>query len=85
MKRTMTGQKSPAAAAICDCAPAALDPRVYYVWSRGDEKLRVEGVTQIHVTEDGLVLERGGEETLVVPLRDVFMVTCQVCSPPPLN
>ncbi len=70
---------------ICQCAPETLKPRVYFVWSDNDDKERVEGVCDVYVTHEDVVLDRVGQKPAVFPLRKVFMVTCEICSPPPCN
>lgn len=67
---------------ICVCRP--LDgTKTYYVWRISQERMKVEGVAELYVTDDEIVLEKASHETLVLPRADVFMVTCDLCSPPP--
>jgi hypothetical protein len=69
---------------ICNCEPSS-QTRTYYVWLIDNRKQRVLGVTELDVTTSEVLLRTRSDETVVVPRRDVFMVTCDICSPPPCS
>jgi hypothetical protein len=80
----MTAMSQDTRQQICTCDPAA-ETRTYYVWLLTSEKRKVSDVVRLCVTRDQIVLEKHSHEAVVVPRYDVFMVTCDVCSPPPCN
>jgi len=71
---------------VCTCDPVDGNARTYYVWfCTTDKKQVIDGVDEVYVTDDGVYFEKRSHETVSVPRRDVFMVTCEVCSPPPCS
>lgn len=71
--------------AVCRCEPEKVGARDYFVWSDGDDKTFVDGVTDIYLTEAEVVLERKGRPSSVFRRDHVYMVTCESCSPPPVG
>ena len=69
---------------ICNCEEPA-ETKTYYIWLMTNEKQKVSEVCELYVTNDQVVLEKRSHETVIVPRKDVFMVTCDICSPPPCN
>jgi hypothetical protein len=80
----MTAMSQETRQQICTCDPLT-ETKTYYVWLLTNEKQMVSDVVELYVTTDELVLEKHSHETVIVPRHDVFMVTCDVCSPPPCN
>jgi hypothetical protein len=71
---------------VCTCDPTGGNTKTYYVWSCStDEKQVIEAVDEVYVTDERVCFEKRSHETVSVPLADVFMVTCEICSPPPCS
>ncbi len=69
---------------VCCCDPADGSAKTYYVWSSlSDEKQRVTEVAEVYVTQSDIVFETCSHQTVRVPRSETFMVTCELCSPPP--
>jgi len=69
---------------VCGCNPVDGNTKTYYVWSStSNEKQRVTEVAEVYVTHDDIVFEKGTHQTVRVPRDETFMVTCELCSPPP--
>lgn len=69
---------------VCGCDPIDGDKKTYYVWSSvSNEKQKVTEVAEVYVTHDEIVFEKHSHQTVRIPRNETFMVTCEVCSPPP--
>jgi hypothetical protein len=72
--------------AVCTCDPIDGNVKTYYVWlCSSEQKQVVDRVDEVYVTADRVYFEKRSHETVSVPLADVFMVTCEICSPPPCS
>lgn len=71
---------------VCTCEPVGATSKTYYVWScSSDDKQKIQDVVEVYVTKEAVVFEKASRETVFVPRDDVFMVTCEICSPPPCS
>jgi hypothetical protein len=69
---------------ICQCPPSTR-AKTYYVWKLTNKKQMIPAVTGLELTEDEVLFTIGPDELVHIPRNDVFMVTCQICSPPPVS
>jgi hypothetical protein len=70
---------------ICNCGATEDELKTYYVWlSPSNEKLKVENVVEVAVSQDSILFATAGE-IVSVPRAKTLMVTCQVCSAPPFS
>jgi len=70
---------------VCSCGAAEGDLKTYYAWlTPSNEKLMVEDVVEITVTQEAVLFARV-HEFVSIPRDRIFMVTCEVCSAPPFS
>jgi hypothetical protein len=82
----MTANAKTTTATICTCDPVDGNTKTYYVWHfTSDEQQVVDEVDEVYVTDEYVYFEKRSHATVSVPLREVFMVTCEICSPPPCS
>ena len=82
----MTTKTKAAKATVCTCDPVDGNTKTYYVWSSTTgEHQAIDKVDEVYVTDQRVYFEKRSHETVSVPLADVFMVTCEICSPPPCS
>jgi hypothetical protein len=68
---------------VCTCDSTDGATKTYYVWfCTNDEKQTIDRVDEVYVTAERIYFEKRSHETVSVPRSDVFMVTCETCSPP---
>ena len=68
---------------VCqECAQPCEAARTMYVHLCSGKVKEVTGVTDIHVTQSQVVLDRGEEAPAAFPRRDVYFACCQVNEEP---
>jgi hypothetical protein len=82
----MTANAKTTKTTVCSCDPIDGNTKTYYVWHcKSDEKQVIDKVDEVYVTGERVYFEKRSHETVSVPLADVFMVTCEICSAPPCS
>jgi hypothetical protein len=82
---TMIREENARQTSVCSCGADEGDLKTYYVWlTPSNEKLKVEDVVEITVTQEAVLFARV-HEFVSIPRDRILMVTCEVCSAPPFS
>jgi ribosomal protein L37AE/L43A len=79
----MTESRSTATPQVCEtCADETARRRTMYVHLCSGAVQEVAGVSEVHLTETGVVFLRGKQARVVFPRRDVYFACCDPDTPP---